>query len=186
MHQVAELDPEEIKKLTGGYHRDAFGVLGPHEVPGGWEVRAFLPLAESVEVLVGGQLQAMARVDAAGLFTASLELPVRRDYRLRVKPRVGDVYEMEDPYRFDLQLTSDEIHYHAEGTHFETYGTLGAHLRSSDGVAGVLFAVWAPNAEVVSVVGLFNDWNAKVNPMRRRDGGIWELFLPELKPGTLI
>ena len=183
--QQAEFDPEEIKKLTGGYHRDPFSILGPHEVVGGWQVRALLPRAQSVQVLLGGSAIPMTRNDAGGLFTADLPLPLRHDYRLRITPLIGDVHDIEDPYRFPLQLTPDEIHYHAEGTHFETYGTLGAHLRSSENVPGVLFAVWAPNAEVVSVVGLFNDWDSKRHPMRHLDGGLWELFLPGLTVGTL-
>ena len=190
MHQV-EFDPEEVKQITGGYHRDAFRVLGPHEVLGedgtvsGWQVRAFLPQAKTVAVVSGGESHEMIADGDAGLFTANLPLPLRRDYKLRVTPAIGDVLEIDDPYRFPLQLTDDEIHYHAEGTHFETYGTFGAHLVTCEGVAGVRFAVWAPNAEVVSVVGLFNAWNEKVHPMRRRDGGIWELFMPGIKPGTL-
>src|SRR5450432_2485612 len=119
--EQAELDHEEIKKLTGGYHRDPFSILGPHEVEGGWQVRAFLPQARSVEVLIDQRPFKMTEED--GLFTADLRLPLRRDYRLRITPRVGDVHEIEDPYRFPLQLTSDEIHYHAEGTHFQTYDT---------------------------------------------------------------
>ena len=185
MHQ-ADLDSQEIRKLTGGFHRDPFSILGPHEVQGGgWQVRAFLPQAQSAEVVLGDALHRMTAEQEAGIFTADFPLPLKQHYRLRITPRIGDVYEIEDPYRFPLQLSSDEIHFHAEGTHFESYGTLGAHLITSEHVAGVLFAVWAPNAEVVSVVGLFNDWNAKCHPMRRRDGGIWELFLPGLKAGTL-
>ena len=176
---------QEIKKLTGGYHRDPFSILGPHEMDDDWDVRALLPQAESVEVVLGNSSIPMKREAEEGLFTASLPLPLRRDYRLRITPRIGEAYEIEDPYRFPPQLTPDEIHYHAEGTHFEMYGTLGARLILSEGVPGVLFAVWAPNAEVVSVVGVFNDWDAKRHPMRRRDGGIWELFLPGLKAGTL-
>src|SRR5882757_8146876 len=160
----AEPDPspiaKELQQLTGGYHRDPFSILGPHEVEGGgWQVRAFLPQAAAAEVLLDGSSIPMTAEAAEGLFTADLEPPLRRDYRLRIKPKTGDIYEIEDPYRFPPQLTADEIHYFAEGTNFESYRTLGAHLVTSEGVAGVRFAVWAPNAEVVSVAGVFNDWD---------------------------
>jgi len=186
----AESDPrpltQELQKLAGGYHRDPFSILGPHGTEDGrWEVRAYLPQAASAELLIDNVSIPMQSDAPAGLFSVDLDGPLRRDYRIRIKPRMGDVHEIEDPYRFPLQLTDDEIHYHGEGTHFETYGTLGARLITSEGIPGVRFAVWAPNAEVVSVVGVFNDWDSKRHPMRRRDGGIWELFLPNLQAGAL-
>ena len=79
-----------------------------------------------------------------------------------------------------LSLTPFELHLHGEGTHYQSYGTLGAHLVSDGSVTGVRFAVWAPNAKEVSVVGDFNSWNGASHPMQLRDGGIWELFVPEL------
>jgi len=186
----AESDPrpltQELQKLAGGYHRDPFSILGPHGTEEGrWEVRAYLPQAASAELLIDNVAFPMTSDAPAGLFSVDLDGPLRRDYRIRIKPRIGDVQQIEDPYRFPLQLTSDEIHYHGEGTHFEAYGTLGARLITSEGIPGVRFAVWAPNAEVVSVVGVFNDWDSKRHPMRRRDGGIWELFLPNLQAGAL-
>ncbi len=88
--------------------------------------------------------------------------------------------EIDDPYRFPPLLSDFDLHLHGEGTHYETYNMLGSHLVESEGVPGVRFAVWAPNAEVVSVIGDFNDWDTRRHPMRLRTGGVWELFLPGL------
>ena len=85
---------------------------------------------------------------------------------------------MDDPYRFPPLLTDFELYLHGEGTHHESYNSLGAHICDSLGVRGVRFAVWAPNAEVVTVVGDFNDWDTRRHPMRLRNGGVWEIFMP--------
>ena len=95
----------------------------------------------------------------------------------------GGAEDIEDPYRFPPLLTSFELHLHGEGTFSESFNTMGAHLVTCEGVPGVRFAVWAPNALVVSVIGDFNEWDSHRHPMRLRTGGIWELFLPEAKPG---
>ena len=85
-----------------------------------------------------------------------------------------------DHNRFPPLLTDYELHLHGEGTHYQSYDTLGARLMKCEGEAGVRFAVWAPNAKAVSVVGDFNDWDSRRHPMRLRSGGIWEIFVPEL------
>jgi 1,4-alpha-glucan branching enzyme len=92
--------------------------------------------------------------------------------------------EIDDPYRFPPLLTDFDLHLHAEGTNYETYHSLGAHLTESEGVQGVRFAVWAPNAEVVSLVGEFNDWDTRRHPMRLRSSGVWEVFIPGLGVGA--
>src|SRR5437660_5295746 len=89
-----------------------------------------------------------------------------------------DQGELGDPDRFPPLLTSFELHLHGEGTNYESYRTLGAHPTLCEGIAGVRFAVWAPNAQVVSVTGDFNSWDRTRHPMRLRDGGIWEILLP--------
>src|SRR5581483_9265739 len=96
----------------------------------------------------------------------------------------GTEQDIEDPYRFPPILTDFDLHLHGEGTHFESYKKMGAHLSVCDAVAGVRFAVWAPNALVVSVIGDFNEWDSRRHPMRLRTGGIWEIFLPEIGVGT--
>ena len=174
----------QFDAITGGYHRDAFSVLGPHKEPAGWEVRAFLPQADSVELLAEALAPvAMEKAHPDGLWIARFaSRPPGYCFRLHI----GGSARIElDPYSFPPLLSSFQLHLHGEGTHYEGYSTLGAHLTACLGVAGVRFAVWAPNALVVSVVGDFNGWDTRRHPMRLRDGGIWELFLPDLGEGTI-
>ncbi len=177
----------EIEAIVGGYHGDPFRVLGPHSVSGkdspGWEVRTFLPQASEVEVLVDGEAVPMKKTHPQGFYVAALKGQPRA-YLLRLKMWNGEVLEREDTYRFPPLLTDFELHLHSEGTHFEAYNMLGAHVTEVNGVRGVRFAVWAPNAEVVSVIGDFNDWDSRVNPMRLRTAGIWEIFVPGLGEGS--
>ncbi len=174
----------EVEAIAGGYHHDPFRVLGPHATdPSHWEVRAFLPHARELWTLLNGQAHAMKREHPHGFFRVRFD-GVPRRYRLRWQDWQGAMHESEDPYRFGPLLTEFELHLHGEGTHYETYNMLGAHLQEVDGVQGVRFAVWAPNAQVVSVVGDFNGWDTRVHPMRLRDGGVWEIFLPGLGAGA--
>jgi 1,4-alpha-glucan branching enzyme len=179
----------EIEAIVGGYHGDAFRILGPHLISSGsapsqlWEIRAFLPHVESAEVLLDGNAVPMQRKHSQGFFTATLtEEPV--NYRLRVKPVHQPPVEFEDPYRFPPLLTDFDLYLHGEGTHFESYNTMGSHITECLGVKGVRFAVWAPNAEVVCLVGDFNQWDTRRNPMRLRNGGIWEIFIPDMAEGA--
>jgi 1,4-alpha-glucan branching enzyme len=183
-HDVAEA-PNEIEAIVGGYHGDPFRVLGPHQVPGSslWEVRAFLPHASSADVIVDGSAIPMEKRHAYGYFVAALTTDPGA-YMLRLHLWSGAIEVVEDPYRFPPLLTDYELYLQGEGTHFESYNSLGAHPVICEGVAGVRFAVWAPNAEVVCVVGDFNHWDTRRHPMRLRTGGIWELFIPELKTGS--
>ena len=161
----------EIDAIVAGRHRDPFAVLGPHES----EIRAWLPRTEAASVVIGDAVIPMELVDPAGFFIARLgEKPGL--YRLRA----GD-YDFDDPYRFPPLLTPFELYLHGEGTNYESYRTLGAHMVDVEGVRGVRFAVWAPNAELVSVLGDFNRWDRTWHPMRLRDGGIWEIFIPGLE-----
>ena len=177
----------EIEAIVNGSHSDAFGVLGPHPVhrrkTASWEVRAFLPQAAEAEVLLNGVAYPMKTVNPAGLFFASLG-GTPHPYRLRLKTHEGETSEIEDPYRFPLLLTDFELHLFGEGTNFEAQTSLGSHPTVVEGVAGVRFAVWAPNAEVVTVTGDFNQWDARRHPMRLRTAGVWELFIPGLARGA--
>ncbi len=178
----------EIEAIVGGYHGDPFRILGPHRVekPRGaqrWEVRAFLPQAESAEVALGDERVAMERNHPQGFFVARMDGDPRL-YKLRARLPGGETVELEDPYRFPPLLSDFDLHLHGEGTHYETYDMLGSHLVACEGVPGVRFAVWAPNAEVVSVIGDFNAWDNRRHPMRLRTGGIWEFFLPNLPEGA--
>ena len=177
----------DIEAIVGGHHGDAFRVLGPHAVrrKGGqarWEVRAFLPQAASAEVLVEGRRYPLAKKHPQGFFCASVdgESPV---YRLSARLWDGSQIEFDDPYRFGPQLSDVDLHLHGEGTLFEAYRTLGAHVVESGGVRGVRFAVWAPNAESVTLAGEFNDWDIRRHPMRRRNG-VWEIFIPGMHEGS--
>src|SRR5579884_1924317 len=177
------MNANEVEAIVGGYHGDPFRILGPHRVKNGWEVRAFLPQATEASVLMNGRAEPMQRTDAQGFFCASLDRDPGR-YKLRLKLWNGTEQDVEDAYRFPPLLTDFDLHLHAEGTHFESYKKLGAHITVCDGVPGVRFAVWAPNAEVVSVTGDFNDWDTRRHPMRLRTAGIWELFIPGLGEGA--
>jgi 1,4-alpha-glucan branching enzyme len=180
----------EVEAIVGGYHGDPYRVLGPHLIepkkkPGSstWEVRAFLPQAESVDLVSGGRQVAMKKHHPAGFYVADFpEDP--GVYLLRLRLPGGGTAELEDPYRFPPMLTDFDIHLHGEGTNYEAYRTLGAHLVESAGVAGTRFALWAPNALIVSVVGDFNSWDDRRHPMRARTGGVWEIFLPGIGEGA--
>jgi 1,4-alpha-glucan branching enzyme len=174
----------EIEAIVGGYHADAFRILGPHRRKvQGWEVRAFLPQAEEAGVLIGTEAVPMKKEHAGGFYVASLE-GEPGPYRLRVKTYHGETAEFEDPYRFPLLLTDFDLHLYAEGTNFESYRSLGAHTAEIEGVRGVRFAVWAPNALVMSVAGDFNEWDTRRHPMRLRVDGMWEIFIPGLGEGA--
>ncbi|HWB82638.1 MAG TPA: 1,4-alpha-glucan branching protein GlgB [Bryobacteraceae bacterium] len=180
---------EEIEAVVGGYHGDAFRILGPHSVrkkgsQPRWEVRVFLPQAESAEIVAGNQRCPMAKRHSEGFFITTLIGDPER-YVIRARLWDGSQVELEDPYRFGPQISDFDLHLHTEGTLNEAYHALGAHLCESDGVAGVRFAVWAPNAENVTLTGEFDDWDVRRHPMRRRNGGIWEIFIPGLREGAI-
>jgi 1,4-alpha-glucan branching enzyme len=180
------MTPGDIEALAGGYHGNPFSVLGPHEsvaVSGAWEVRAFLPEAEWVEVLMEGSAATMERVHPAGFWAARIDWNPGI-YRLRVRNAAAEQV-IEDPYRFGPMLAEDDVYLHAEGTLYEAWRAMGAHVVDVAGIQGVRFAVWAPNAETVSVAGDFNSWDPRRHPMRRRNGGIWEIFIPGLGEGAL-
>jgi 1,4-alpha-glucan branching enzyme len=179
---------EEIEAIVGGYHGDAFRILGPHGVrrKGGqarWEVRAFLPQAESAGVVASGERAEMARQHPQGFFCATLTGDPR-PYLIRARLHDGREIEIDDPYRFGPQLSDSDLYLHTEGTLHEGWLTLGSHLTECQGVRGVRFAVWAPNAITVTVAGEFNDWDIRRHPMRWRNGGVWELFVPGLGEGA--
>ncbi|MBV8166508.1 MAG: 1,4-alpha-glucan branching enzyme [Alphaproteobacteria bacterium] len=182
------LDLDALDAIASGIHGDPFSVLGMHEVDGRLEVRCFHPHAERAAVVdarSGKELAPLARLHPAGFFAGPVPGRARFAYRLAFT-NPGGSWTTEDPYRFPTVLSDYDIYLLAEGTHHRSYEQLGAHPRTMEGVAGVAFAVWAPSARRVAVVGDFNDWDDRRHPMRLRQGaGIWELFVPELAPGAL-
>ena len=189
---VATLAAAEIEAVVGGYHGAPYDVLGPHNIVFDGEamlaVRVFRPLDAGVDVLdvERGKRTPMQQVHAGGFFEALF--PTRDTpfvYRLILMGGDGAEYELEDPYRFPFILSEFDLYLHGEGNFIEGYEKMGAHLTTVDGVNGVHFAVWAPNAQRVGVVGPFNAWDNRVNVMQRRsDGGVWETFIPSLPQGT--
>jgi 1,4-alpha-glucan branching enzyme len=182
------LNSGDISALVEARHGDPFAVLGMHESEDGIVVRALLPHAEAVQVVeasTGRALATLERVDAAGLFEGVV--PRRRNrFRYRLRTTWDGVrHELEDPYRFSPVLGDLDVWLLAEGRHARVQEKLGAHVLTHEGVAGTTFAVWAPNARRVSVVGDFNRWDARRHPMRlRRECGVWEIFLPGVEPGA--
>jgi len=181
---LAGIEPGSVQALVEGRHGDPFSILGQHPADGGSIVRVFMPGARAVEVLkreTDGEPDRLHLVHADGVFAG--KIGHRDAYRLRVH-WPDTVQELEDPYSFGLLLGDLDLHLIGQGTHYELGSVLGAQPTTIDGVSGVRFAVWAPNARRVSVVGDFNSWDGRRNPMRlRREAGIWELFIPRLGPG---
>jgi 1,4-alpha-glucan branching enzyme len=183
----------QIKLIINADHRDPFEVLGSHiiEQDSGRlvAVRAFLPEASEswVVAMKTKKLHPMEKIHKAGFFQATF--PERKDvfaYRIRMKSLEGTVSEFYDPYSFLPVLTDFDLHLIGEGNHYNLYEKLGAHEMNIDGVGGVHFAVWAPNARRVSVIGNFNNWDGRRHPMRvLGSSGIWEVFIPGLKEGEV-
>ncbi len=182
---------DDIERVVHAEHWDPFQVLGPHRLSGDGgrlAVRAFLPEAASASVVVEKQPPIPMRpVHPMGLFEAVLPIGVHSStYRLRVTDRDKRVTERHDPYAFPPLLTDFDLHLFSEGRLYRAYEKLGSHLATIAGVAGVHFAVWAPNALRVSVVGDFNAWDGRRHPMRSRGAtGLWELFIPDLPEWTV-
>ena len=178
-----------IEALVAGDHADPFGALGPHPAADGVRISAFVPGAETLSVVIGtggDRLASLERIDQAGLFSGVIpDQPVTLAYRLQAT-RGDDSWTFEDPYRFAPVIGDIDNFLLGEGSHRRLWERLGAHLIDHQGVAGVHFAVWAPNARRVSVVGDFNQWDGRRHPMRLHPGtGVWEIFLPELGEGSV-
>jgi 1,4-alpha-glucan branching enzyme len=182
------LGDDEIAAIAEGRHGDPFAVLGAHSTEGGAVIRAFVPHAETLEVLdgAGKRLATLDMRNPDGVFEAfakGARLPLV--YRLRAS-NAGGIWEIEDPYRFGPVLGPVDDYLLVEGTHRQLYQRLGAHLMRHEGAQGVHFAVWAPHAQRVSVVGDFNEWDGRRGLMRRRiDSGLWEIFIPRLHEGAV-
>jgi 1,4-alpha-glucan branching enzyme len=181
-----------ISVLTRGQHDDPFAVLGPHcvthESGPTVAVRAFLPMAETITLRpTTDQVlpEEMQRLHPDGVFEAlfcgqTAVFP----YQLEIVHQDGKRATIDDPYRFPSTLSQYDLYLMGEGTHYHQYEKFGAHQTAIDGVAGVVFIVWAPNARRVSIVGDFNKWDGRVHVMRHHpSNGLWELFLPGVTVG---
>src|SRR5271170_13244 len=182
--EAPPLDASVAEALANGRLFDPFAVLGPHDLAQGRIVRAFLPGAERVDVVSresGRLIGTLLPAEPRGLFAGRVECA--DPYLLRITWPLA-VQETEDPYSFGLLLGELDLYLFNEGRHFELPFALGARPTTIDGVPGVRFGVWAPNARAVSVVGDFDSWDRRRHPMRARLGsGVWELFVPRLGPG---
>lgn len=179
----ATLSPHDLDLILRAEHADPFGVLGLHSINGNQVVRAFRPDAKTLTVIDRANPKnkfVAQRIADEGIFEATADGRTDRfDYLLEVTNWAGETTQLADPYSFGPLLGDLDMHLYCEGTHYEIYRKLGAHLMEVNGHAGVLFSVWAPNAQRASVVGDFNDWDGRLHPMRKRvESGIWEIFIP--------
>ena len=185
---IKQLD-KAAAQIVDGTCGDPFSYLGMHKAGRALVVRAFLPEASAVAVVdaaTGAVAAELPRLDPAGLFAGPIAGRTEAfAYRLRLTTAEGE-REIEDPYRFPPLLGEMDVYLIAEGRHLRLDEKLGSRLMTLEGVDGVAFAVWAPNAKRVSVVGNFNAWDGRRHPMRfRAECGVWELFIPKLREGEL-
>lgn len=174
-----------LERIREARHHDPFTVLGRHPAGDGVVVRAYLPQTAAAWLEdLGDPLQRLPGTDFFVWHGPAGRVPER--YRIGWVDAQGQRHVRHDPYCFPPQLSDFDLHLFNQGRHWHIYRFLGAHPWKADGVPGVLFATWAPNAERVSVVGDFNCWDGRRHPMRNRGGsGVWELFLPGIEPGAL-
>jgi 1,4-alpha-glucan branching enzyme len=178
-----------IRKLLKADYGNPFDFLGPHTVEDHIIIRAFLPDVKEAWIISDAEDEkhyAMRKIHREGFFEVAIEGKEPFRYRIRIRTRSNEEKEFHDPYSFPPVLTDFDLHLIGEGTHYKNYEKLGSHVRTIDGIRGVHFAVWAPNAKNIGVVGDFNHWDGRCHPMRcLGSSGIWELFIPGLDEGTV-
>lgn len=181
--------PDQVERIVWNQHHDPFEVLGSHTIEQDgkmvWVVRAYLPNASAAWVVLPEERQEyqMQSVHNPHFFECTIDIPELANYQLRIQEGDREVV-IYDPYAFrSPRLTEFDLHLFAEGNHHRIYEKLGAHPTEINGVKGVYFAVWAPNARNVSVLGDFNHWDGRKHQMRKGPTGIWELFIPQLGVG---
>jgi 1,4-alpha-glucan branching enzyme len=183
--QAPEVD---LARLGRGEHHDPHSILGAHPAMGGTVVRAFHPDASAAALVApNGDTEPMEPI-GHGVWASMVHdlAPGQFSYRVRFTFPDGNAWEREDPYRFGPTVGDVDLHLIAEGTHERLYDVLGAHPRTQEGTAGVSFAVWAPNARSVRIVGDFDRWDGRLLPLRSMGAsGVWELFVPGIGAGEL-
>lgn len=176
---------EDVQRLADATHYNPYGALGPQQTETGWLIRAIHPHVKGMAVVLGEERKLMRQVHPHGVFELELEA-FPEDYVLEVEDREFGLQTIRDPYAFRVSIPDTDLYLFGEGTHYRTYDHMGAHVVEINGVKGVRFAVWAPNAERVSVIGDFNRWDGRIYPMQNLGAsGIWALFVPGLGLGDL-
>lgn len=176
------LDHDDVQRLLSASHDDPFAILGPHRRGRATWVAAIDPGADRLSAVIGPKEYPLDRIEGA-LFCG--KIPAGKTYTLRGRGRDGAEWEYDDAYRFGPVLSDLDEYLLGEGTHQDLWRALGAHVMTHEGVAGTHFAVWAPSARRVSVIGDFNAWDGRRHPMRRRGGtGVWEIFVPGVSSGA--
>jgi 1,4-alpha-glucan branching enzyme len=175
----------DLQKVLNASHHDPFSILGKHQDENGIVVRTYIPHA--VEVMIAEGENVMQRVQDTAVFEwRGAEDALPQHYRILWRDDQHREHITHDTYSFLPQIPDFDLQLFSSGKHLHAYRYLGANVHEIDGVAGILFGVWAPNAERVSVVGDFNRWDGRCHPMRARGGsGVWELFIPDMAPGML-
>ncbi len=182
------INEDDAQRLVSGTHSDPFSILGQHIIDGKVTIRAYYPDADAIDMLdmkTGKKVVSLDQhADAPGVFEGTAaRRKLRFAYQLRIAKQ-GHVWTAPDPYQFSPVLGELDEHLITEGAHLDLWKVLGAHVMEHEGVQGTHFAVWAPNARRVSVVGDFNGWDGRRNPMRGRgQTGVWEIFMPGLSDG---
>ncbi|MEO5807431.1 1,4-alpha-glucan branching protein GlgB [Devosia sp.] len=182
-----QADIREVEAIVGGQHGNPFAFLGLQNIDDQFVLRAFVPNAEMLTAftLDGKELGHLIPRHKAGFFEGKVKIEQQQPIRYHAK-NAGGEWDVYDPYSFGPVLGPMDDYYIGEGSHLRLFDKLGAHEMEFEGIHGTHFAVWAPNAQRVSVVGPFNDWDGRRNPMRKRyDTGIWEVFVPVLGTGTI-
>ncbi len=181
--QAADSD---VRSIVAGRHSDPFGILGLHEVDGAWVARTFIPHAESVSArTLDNRILGELEPRGDGFFEGIVKLNKLQPVNYHARNEGGE-WNVLDPYSFGPVLGPMDDYYIGEGSHLRLFDKLGAHAMEFEGVNGTHFAVWAPNARRVSVVGPFNQWDGRRHPMRVRvNTGVWEVFVPNVGAGEV-
>ena len=176
---------QDGERLENCRHDHPLSVLGPQPGDQGWTVRVWMPEAQKVTLLLGSEEIVTSTPNHPWIFEASTSSDPGTNYKVRVE-RGGITHEQHDPWAFRQEWMGEmDRHLFAEGNHHHIWQRMGAHLTQIDGISGVMFCLWAPNALSASILGDLNSWDGRHHPMQKRLGGIWELFIPGLDAGTL-
>lgn len=178
------INEDELNILINSDHRDPHHILGLHKYNNKYYINAFWPYAKQVSIidLTNSTVIKMEKIHGSGFFSAIINEKIR--YKFHMKDYEDNEWELEDCYRFDGSITDIDLYLFGQGTHYEIYKKLGAHITEKEGIRGVNFAVWAPNAVRVSVIGDFNHWDGRIHQMKGLgNSGIYELFIPSLVSG---